>query len=644
MTNYLRTSLIVLFCFIAFAATASQLKAENEWSVQSPDRSLQLTLKLNNGQLSYTVQNGTAVVMPSSKLGIETTDIKFTEGLSFINTNTHRINDIYVLPTGKYRVYHAQGNETSITFKNAGNSQITIDIRAYNDGVAFRYRFPETGKTYILTKELTEFSVPHASAWMEPYDHDPAYENVYANDIASGTAAKDTAGWAFPALFHTPDQWLFISESNIGYENAGMHLQQNCENGVYKIAFPLAGEGLGQGSQYPVAKTPFATPWRVIMAGKTVSTVVESVLIDHLAEPNAIGNTDWVKPGRSSWSWWSDHASSRNVKTLNRFVDLAANMKWEYSLVDANWNILQGGGNIQDLIDHAKQKKVNLTFWYNSGGPHNNVTEQPRDVMFDPVKRKEEFKKLHTWGIKAVKVDFFQSDKQNVMQLYQDILKDAAKEQIMVIFHGSTMPRGWQRTYPNLLSMESVRGAENYGWSKEFATDAAQLNTIYVFTRNVAGSMDYTPVTFSDYKCCPHLTTNTHELALSVIFESGMMHFADSDSSYYSQDAKVKQFLSTVPNTWDDVKLISGEPGKDAVLVRRKGKSYYIAGINGEATAKSWVIDLAFLNDRKAYHGTLYTDGNTPREIAHRDLVEEQKHKVAVTVMPRGGFVLELHP
>ena len=234
------------------------------------------------------------------------------------------------------------------------------------------------------------------------------------------------------------------------------------------------------------------------MAGKSASTVVESVLIDHLAEPNAIGNADWVKPGRSSWSWWSDHASSRNVKTLNRFVDLAANMKWEYSLVDANWNILQDGGNIQDLIDHAKQKKVDLTFWYNSGGPHNNVTEQPRDVMFDPVKRKEEFKKLHTWGVKAVKVDFFQSDKQNVMQLYQDILKDAAKEQIMVIFHGSTMPRGWQRTYPNLLSMESVRGAENYGWSKEFATDAAQLNTIYVFTRNVAGSMDYTPVTFSD--------------------------------------------------------------------------------------------------------------------------------------------------
>jgi alpha-glucosidase len=319
-------------------------------------------------------------------------------------------------------------------------------------------------------------------------------------------------------------------------------------------------------------------------------------------------------------------------------------MKWEYSLVDANWNIPTGGGTIEDLVKYAKQKNVKLTLWYNSGGPHNNVGEQPRDVMFNPDLRKLEMKKLHDWGVKAIKVDFFQSDKQDIMKLYTDILKDAAKQEITVIFHGSTMPRGWARTYPNLLAMESVRGAENYGWSNDFAMDAAELNTIYVFTRNVAGSMDYTPVTFSDYKCCPHTTTNAHELALSVMFESGMMHFADSDSSYLSQDNVVKAFLSAVPNIWDDTRLIQGEPGKDAIIARRKGKNWYIAGINGEKTAKTWTIDLPFLYNKDVFRGTLFTDGNTPRTIAHREIVQEKGGKITVGIMPKGGFVLELKP
>lgn len=644
MINFSRTlALTFLIGFILFSQAYAQ-KSTTEWKVYSPDHALQINLALNNGSLSYQVQNKNSEVIRQSKLGVETTTDKFTGGLSFVNELTRKINEIYTLPTGKYHVYHAIANQASITFANSDKSKITIDLRAYNDGVAFRYRFPDSAKNYTLVKELTEFAVPEAAAWMQPYDKDPSYENVFKNGIPAGTAAKDSSGWAFPALFHAKDQWLFISESNTTADNAAMHLQPNASNRVYKMAFPLAAEGLGQGNAYPMAKTPFATAWRLIIAGESAGTVVQSNLVSHLAQPNAIGDISWVEPGRSSWSWWSDHASSRNITTMKRFVDLAAKMKWEYSLVDANWNIPSGGGTIEDLVKYAKQKKVKLTLWYNSGGPHNNVGEQPRDVMFNPDTRKQELKKLHDWGVKAIKVDFFQSDKQNIMKLYTDILKDAAKEEIMVIFHGSTMPRGWARTYPNLLSMESVRGAENYGWSNDFATDAAELNTIYVFTRNVAGSMDYTPVTFSDYKCCPHTTTNTHELALSVMFESGMMHFADSDSSYLSQDNVVKAFLSSVPNTWDDTRYIQGEPGKEAIIARRKGKNWYIAGINGEQTAKTWTISLPFLYNKDVFRGTLFTDGNTPRTITHREVVHEKDGKVTVGIMPKGGFVLELKP
>lgn len=644
--NILKKSKRFAYAFTLGIVLSSGAHAQTlkEWKLYSPDKSLNINLQLKEGALTYKVLDGSTEIIKESKLGIETTTEKFTGDLTFANELTRKINEIYTLPTGKYHVYHAIANQTSITLTNKNKSQVTIDLRAYNDGVAFRYRFPDTARTYTINNELTEFALPEAKAWMQPYDKDPSYENVYQNGIPAGTPSKEISGWAFPALFHTNTNWLLISESNTTADNAAMHLQSNCDKGIYKIAFPLATEGLGYGSQYPIAKTPFATAWRMIVAGKSTATIMQSALVNHLAQPNAIGDMDWVEPGRSAWSWWSDHASSRNIATMKRFIDFTAKMKWEYFLVDANWNISTDGGTIEDLIKYAKQKDVKLSLWYNSGGPHNNVGEQPRDLMFNPATRQAEMKKLHEWGVKAIKVDFFQSDKQEIIKQYIEILKDAAKEKIMVIFHGSTMPRGWARTYPNLLSMESVRGAENYGWSNDFANDAAELNTIYVFTRNVVGSMDYTPVTFSDNACCPHTTTNTHELALSVVFESGMMHFADSDKSYVAQDGTVKAFLSSVPNTWDDTKLLQGEPGKDAIIARRKGKNWYIAGINGENTSKNYNFSLPFLYSKTVYHGVLFTDGNTPRTIIHKEIVQEKDNKVAITMMPKGGFVLELKP
>jgi alpha-glucosidase len=637
----LKKYLLLIFIFPVHFVNA-QLK---EWKAVSPNQTLQIILSNENGKLSYKISSAGDVIIKPSQLGIERNDETFSDNLSFVKTSSKKIDEHYTLKIGKQKENHAVANETSIAFKNTNGAIINIDLRAYNDGVAFRYRFEGVAKKVIINKELTAFTVgKEGNTWIQNYDMpaqwNPSYESPYMNGISIGTTGKDSSGWAFPALFKTNNHWLLITESNVDNNYCGTHLQQHCENGVYKIAFPMPGEANNLGSIYPTATQPFTTPWRVIITGKNLGTIVESNLVYHLADKNKIGDDSWVKPGRSSWSWWSDHPSSKNFNALKKYVDLSKDMGWEYSLVDANWNIMQGG-NIEQLIKYAAQKNIGLTLWYNSGGPHTTVTEQPRDIMNDPVKRKEEFKKLHEWGIKAVKVDFFNSDKQRLIQLYHGILEDAAKEKIMTIFHGCTLPRGWSRTYPNLLAMEGIRGAEQIGWDTVFANEAPMYNTINVFTRNVVGPMDYTPVTFSDTKCCPHTTTNAHELALSVLYESGMLHFADSDSSYRSQKEEVKKFMSDVPNTWDEIKFIKGEPGKDVVLARRSGSNWYIAGVNGENAEKKISINLSFLKNA-IYSSTVFSDGNTPREINVNAVKYKSGDVVSLNMLPKGGFVISL--
>ncbi|WP_423146159.1 glycoside hydrolase family 97 catalytic domain-containing protein [Rubrolithibacter danxiaensis] len=636
MKKVLLSLFSLLQVFIAFG--------QEEWSVNSPDKSLTLILSNAKGQLSYKVLSGNTEIVKPSLLGIETSIGSFGHNLNFVKVNSRKIDEKYELTIGKRKVNHALGNETTVSFKNSANQFIQIDLRAYNDGVAFRYHFPENGKSVTVTGENTNFTLPlNGKVWLQNYDLDPAYEGIYTNGVAIGTNAKNEGGWGFPALFQTSGHWLLLTESNLEGSYFGSHLQQNCENGVYKLAMPLPSEATGVGRAAATSETPFTTPWRTFIISKNIGLIVESNLVYHLSKANSIGNYSWVKPGRASWSWWGDHDSSRDFSKLKNFVDLANEMGWEYSLVDANWNIMEGGGTIDDLVKYAKEKNIGLLMWYNSSGPHTAVTEQPRDIMFDSVKRKEEFKKLRAWGVKGVKVDFFQSDKQNLIQLYHDILKDAAAEHILVNFHGCTLPRGWSRTYPNLMSMEAVRGAENYGWSNEFAQQAPVQNNILTYTRNVVGPMDYTPVTFSDYECCPHVTTNAQELALSVLFETGILHFADRAAYYQNLDNRIKEFLRKVPTTWDDTKFVQGEPGKETVIARKNGNNWYVAGASGNDQAIKINLKLPFLNG-KTYKAILFSDGKAGREIKVTETHLDRKSSLDIDVLPHGGFTLVLSP
>jgi alpha-glucosidase len=431
-----------------------------------------------------------------------------------------------------------------------------------------------------------------------------------------------------------------LSETGPDGDFYGAHLNPEANDGLYTIRLPEPEEAMGVYEQYAESgKLPWASPWRVAIIGAELNTVVTSNLITHLSPPSRIKDISWIKPGRASWSWLSDHDSPQDFGKLKNFVDLSVEMGWEYSLVDANWNLMKGG-DIKQLVDYANSKNIGILLWYNSGGPHNEVGEQVRDIMNDPVKRPEEFARLREWGVKGVKIDFFQSDKPGMMKLYRDILEDAAANQIMVNFHGCTIPRGWSRTWPNLLTLESVRGAECYTFAQNYPENAPISNTILPVTRNVVGSMDYTPVLFSEMQH-PQITTWGHELALSVLFETGWLHFADRVESYRSLPEAPKNFLKTVPVVWDETHYVTGWPGKDMVIARRKGDTWYVAGINGEDKSKEVTVQLPFMTDGK-HTAELITDGDTNRSFAVNRLNMDNKTPFDIPIMAYGGFVLKI--
>jgi len=432
-----------------------------------------------------------------------------------------------------------------------------------------------------------------------------------------------------------------LHESDVRYDDQGSHLMAQAQGGIYNISPPLKDRGMGFGENYPSAPLPWEMPWRFGIISDKLNDIVESNMVFHLSRDTALTDTSWITPGVSAWSWASDHASSRNLSKLKRFIDLAATMNWPYALVDANWQTISDT-SMEELVTYADAQNVGLTFWYNSGGRHNFVTEGPRNRLDDRRRRRKEFKKLQRLGVKGVKVDFFHSDKQDMMNLYLDILEDAAEYKLLVIFHGSTIPRGWARTWPNLMTMESVRGAEAYTFvsTPNYAELATYQNTIIPFTRNVIGSMDFTPVSYED-QFTPRLTTNGHETALAVLFESGIQHIADSASSISSLPDEYKKYFKTLPTVWDETRYVSGYPGKDVILARRAGERWFVAGVNGENQQKEVVLNLGFI-DETILNGTILHDGEGARDFASSRMSTQTPTEIKIKMQPFGGFVIQI--
>jgi len=647
---------------VLFACLVSEVSlAQTAWEVASPDGHVVISVQLadpgrvadypaGKARLYYEAKYDGSAVLPLSPLGITRNDRAFVDGLKLVEAGPVKtIGETYTMVTGKRTVCRNYAKEQTLVFQNPDGAKLELIIRAYNDGVAFRYRFPESvSEKRIVTGEATGFRLPEGGRiWAHPYDkpskYTPAYETYYVNGAAVGTPSSSESGWAFPVLFCTADRsrWGLVTEAGLDESYCGCRLAQNAPQGVYRIRFPDPGEGDGTGVVEPSWTLPWATPWRVIMLGDSPADIVESTLVTDVSAPCVVKDRSWIKPGRASWSWLFDHDSPQDCTKLKAWVDLAAEMGWEYSLVDANWDRMKNG-TIHDLIAYANGKGVGLLLWYNSGGPHNHVSEKPRGLMDHKEIRREEFATLKKWGIKGVKVDFWQSDKQNIIQLYQEVLKDAADFQIMVNFHGCTLPRGWSRTYPHLMSMEAVRGEECYSFDRNFTTEAPIHNVILPFTRNAVGPMDYTPVMFKD-NVYPHLTSYCHELALPIIFESGWLHFAGGPKEYLDLPEAPKEFLKTVPVAWDETRLLAGEPGEYLVLARRSGSQWYIGGLNGEKAGRDVNVPLPFLGQTRCTV-TLIEDGDTPRTFATENEAVTSKDHLEVRLLPHGGFVAVLTP
>ena len=583
-----------------------------------------------NGRISAQTEGKTLVISYEGKKALQMEELPFAStDFSFVRN----VKEDYRMLTGKRLVCSNEGKEYVATLGEG----VKMMLRLYNDGIAFRYDYPEawTGS------DPTVFSIPEGTRrWMQQWTD--SYEGFFPLSTTykvepvpsfSGISKSEEGynnRWGYPALLEPQDGlFVLLSEANIEHGQSASCLYND------KELFKVVPADLTKGT-VPIVRN---TPWRVAIIG-SLAEVVESTLITDVSNPCQIADTNWIQPGVVSWVYWAYNHGSNDYSIIKKYVDMAATLHLPYVLIDAEWDQMDQlasneGKTIEDAVAYAKEKGVKPMIWYNSSVGWVDGAPTPKYRLNKPEDREKEFAWCEKLGVAGVKIDFFSGDNQMNMDYCLDLLESAARHHLLVNFHGATIPRGWQRTWPNLMSTEGVYGAEWYNNVPTFTAKAAAHNATLPFTRNVIGPMDYTPCAFSDSQH-PHITTHAHELALTVLFESGLQHLADKPESFLAQPQEVQDFLSHLPSVWDETRFVSGYPGESVVIARRSGNTWYIAGINGTDEEK----DLPLLSGR----GQGWSD--QPHITAFLDAGEHQwqiqtvtQLPATVTCRPRGGFV-----
>ncbi len=639
MSNYFK--IILLSLLYAITSTNLSIAQHNPFLLTSPNGKINVTLLLKadsgsttNGlyyTVSYASEGKTIAALLVSRLGLVRTDEDFSTNLNFSKVlRTGSISADYEMVHGKRKHCHNKGNEKAFRFLNANNKPIDVIFRAYDNGVTFGYSFPEaSGKECFLTREVTQFNFPNNSnRWMQSYTS--SYEDFY-NFSTKGKDSKKKQEFGFPALLKHPSAELYslVSEADVSSQNCATHLANKANPNNYDIVLPE--------KQMPIT-LPWQSQWRVIMLGQ-LHDIVESTLITDVSAPSKLPDTKWIQPGSCAWIYWAYNHGSKDYQLVKKYIDFGAAMGWPYVLIDWEWDVMKNGGTIADAINYAKQKGLKPMLWYNSG---DSGYSGPWARLSTPAARAKEFAWLNKMGVVGIKADFFDGDQQKVMKYYLDLLQDAANYHIMVNFHGATIPKGWSRTFPNLMSTEAVYGAEWYNNGPTLTEAAGKHNTTLPFTRNVIGPMDYTPVTFSNSQH-PHSTSYAHELALAVVFESGLQHFADKPEAYNALPDAPKNFLKVVPAAWDDTKLLDGYPGEKVIIARKKGDTWYVGGLNGKNTQESFPVSLRFL-DSKAYSVEIISDGKNDKDFSVQHTSVKKDKALRIDCLPKGGFIAVLTP
>lgn len=541
-------------------------------------------------------------------------------------SDERRFKERYKMMSGKRKSCSNEASERVYTFKDNGGRRVDVVFRLYDDGVAFRYKLYGLKDARIKDEMTTYRITPGIKRWMQKYDM--SYENFFP---MSNGETGNVKHWAYPALFQAADHaWMLVSEANIGRNQSASSLKAGENPSEYKVF---------QAENKVQLTGTWESPWRVAIIG-SLADVVESTLITDVSEPCRLDDVAWIKPGVVSWVYWAYNRGSKDYKIVSQYIDMADELDLPYVLIDWEWDVMGNGGTIADALAYAAERDVRTLLWYNSSTAWTtNGAGGPLYKLNAPENREKEFEWLEENGVAGVKIDFFSGDTQETMDYCLDLLESAAKHHLLVNFHGATLPRGWQRTYPNLMSVEAVYGAEWYNNAPVLTNKAASHNATLPFTRNVVGSMDYTPCTFTDSQH-PHITTYAHELALTVVFESALQHLADRPEGYLTQPVAVRQFLSGLPSVWDDTKLLSGYPGDHVVLARRKGNVWYIGGLNGTDREQTLNVDCSVLGKKRVKILSFEDSGNTSQPW----MIKEEKMKlsgksVQVRCQPRGGFV-----
>lgn len=636
----------LLFCCII---ASSPLAADWQQQLESPGNQLRAVIRLDQaGRAWYQVfYHGDAVIQPSP-LGICRNDSCFEDGLAMESASAiTMVKDSYRMWVGKKKDIEYRANQLELSLKNTTGHPMLLAFRLSDDGLAYRYEFPgESEDTRVV---ISESSGTHffagTKAWLQPKAEaqsgwsnvNPSYEEDYQQDIAVGTPSPGESGWIYPALFRYQDTWIVLSETGMDGQYGGSNLAQDSADGLYRIRFPEPAEVTTDGKLLPEAKLPFHSPWRLVLVGD-LATLMGSTLGTDLAVPSRIQNTGFIQPGISAWSWGLLKDDATIYPVQREFIDYAAGMNWPYVLIDAEWDRKIGYERITELAEYAVGKNVSLFLWYNSSGAWNKTVYSPKSRLLTRADRRAEFARLQVMGIKGVKVDFFPGDGQSVIQYYLDILSDAADFKLLVNFHGATLPRGMQRTFPNHMTSEAVKGFEFITFGQETADMEATHSAMLPFTRNLFDPMDFTPMVLGDIPNIERKTSNGFQLALPVLFYSGIQHLVTTPEQMEKVPEYVREYLRHLPGQWDESRFLDGFPGKYIVIARRSADRWYVAGVNAESQTKNLKLDLSFIGQAT---GRLIMDGKTSRTF------ERFPVSAAVTelaVLPSAGFIMIFDP
>lgn len=567
-----------------------------------------------DGRPSYSVSYDNVLFLKPSPLGMIANIGDFSSGMSLEkNVSTNKIDETYELASIKQSKVRYVANEAVFSFTQQGKTIYDVIFRISNNDVAFKYKIYPQGETLscVVKQEATGFVFPDGTTtFLCPQSKpmggfartSPSYETSYTADDVAGKNGWGE-GYTFPCLFRNGDNgWVLVSETGVNGGYCASRLLGH-KGGTYTIGFPQEGEANGNGTVSPGIALPGETPWRTITVGKTLAPIVETTVPFDVVKPLYPAKGEYTY-GRGSWSWIIGMDGSTNYKEQLRYIDFSAAMGYQSVLVDALWDKQIGRDKIEELAKYGKDKGVALYLWYNSNGYWNDAPQTPRGIMDNAIARRKEMKWMQSIGIRGIKVDFFGGDKQMTMQLYEDILSDANEYGLLVIFHGCTLPRGWERMYPNFASSEAVLASENLHFSQGSCDNEAFNATLHPFIRNTVGSMDFGGSALNKYynadnapRGSRRVTSDVYALATAVLFQSPVQHFALAPNNLTDAPSWAIDFMKEVPTTWDEVRFIDGYPGKYVILARRHGDKWYIAGVNAQKETLKLKVNLPMFSN-----------------------------------------------